>query len=372
MRHVTLEQLREIIKAYFTATKIGDPTFTATKDNIILCLDKIGKMLTIDGDFEDRLPELDGDFLALGKTIEEYFLDLVPPMDKTPLDADDYAQALKFYAPAVMPASYSYTIGEKVIPTSVPYNDIAKACISEENRVEATMKVTKKLEDSASTFKYGLKKALLGKVVAKVHEVMTTSTAFNKASAYTIGNYVAINSGVGIFVKDYKANDASSDAEAIAKGFVQMLELEQTIAKPIDGATGEAFIEQVKKDVKKSKRISSGCSLNGNNIGASKTMRLYLLEDVMPNIEVQTQAGAFQADKIAMPVEVKDVEDFGGRDPKVYGLLIDTRGVKLHESYLATLDNINGLKAFINYFRHCEYTPFISRNTFIKVYRDVE
>lgn len=372
MRHVSEQQLKEIVGQYVKGEKIANTTFTATKDNALGLVDTIGKIFALDGEFNDNLPELNGEDLTYGKTIEEYFIDLIPPMDYTGLDADDYAEALKYYAPANMPTSYSYTIGRKVFPTSIPYGDINRAVHDEGQLVDAVTKITKKLTDSEVDMVWDMKLELLGYACKKCIEAMSTSATFAVAKAYTLGTYLkdSTSDAVGIIVKDYKANNATSWADAVSKGFIQVLDLVTTIAKPVDTETGEAFIIQVKNDIKKAKRVSSGCSLNGNNIGASTTMELFILEDLTSNLDVKVEAGAFHQDKVLAPVKIKEVRDFGTADSKIFALLADFRGIKLHRTYVMTLDNLNGLKGFINYFRHCEFTPFLSRNTFLKVYKE--
>lgn len=372
MRHLSEQELKEIVAKYVDGEKIATTSLTITRDNALGLVDTIGKIFMIDGDFVDDMPELDGEFLSYGKTIEEYFIDLIPPMDKPDLDSEKYAEALKYYAPANMPTSYSTTLKPKVLPTSVPFNDINRAVHNEEQLVKAVTKITKKLSDSETSMIWNMKFQLLGEACKKCIEAMSTTTTFAVATPYALGTYLkdSDSDARGIIVKDYKANNATSWADAIKKGFIQQLDLVTTIAKPVDTETGEAFIIQLKKDVKKAKRISSGYSLNGNNIGATSTMKLYILEDLTAYLDVKVEAGAFHQDKVLAPVGVKEVRDFGDADAKIFAILVDTRGVKLHRTYIATYDNTNGLLGFINYFRHCEYTAFLSRNTFMKVYKE--
>lgn len=372
MRHVSEEQLKDIVAKYVKGEKIATTSLTITRDNALGLVDTIGKIFMIDGEFNDGMPELDGEELSYGKTIEEYFIDLIPPMDRPDLDSEKYAEALKYYAPANMPTSYNTTLKPKVLATSIPFNDINKAVHNEDQLARAVTKVTKKLSDSEINMVWDMKLQLLGVACKKCIEAMSTSTAFAVASAYDLGTYLkdSNSDARGIIVKDYKANNATSWSDAVTKGFIQELNLVTEIAKPTDTETGEAFIIQLKQDAKKAKRISSGYSLNGNNIGATSTMKLYILEDLTAYLDVKVEAGAFHQDKILAPVGITEVRDFGDADSKIFAILVDTRGVKLHRTYNATYDNTNGLIGFINYFRHCEYTAFLSRNTFMKVYKE--
>ena len=97
---------------------------------------------------------------------------------------------------------------------------------------------------------------------------------------------------------------------------------------------------------------------------------LILKQGIMPNIEVKTWAGAFQENRVAFPTEVVVVKDFGSADDKVYGLLCDRRALRLHNTYNATRANENGDGDFLNVFRHTEDTAYISRNAFIKFYKE--
>jgi hypothetical protein len=89
----------------------------------------------------------------------------------------------------------------------------------------------------------------------------------------------------------------------------------------------------------------------------------------MPVVEVEALAGAFHAENLAIPATIKVVDDFGDDASGAWAMLIDPRGVKLHRGYHAIRENVNGQGDFMNYFDHSENTGFISKNTFIKVYK---
>lgn len=65
---MTLEQIRATVKNYVAASKQAG-TWTETSNNLAGLIDKIAKTVTIDGLFADKLPQLDGEELPLGKTI---------------------------------------------------------------------------------------------------------------------------------------------------------------------------------------------------------------------------------------------------------------------------------------------------------------
>ena len=63
------------------------------------------------------------------------------------------------------------------------------------------------------------------------------------------------------------------------------------------------------------------------------------------------------------------VKDFGDSAPAdVYAVLIDGRGMRLHNTYRATRENMNGDGDFLNIFLHTEDTAWVSRNAFIHVF----
>ena len=69
---MTLAGLNSFVATYVGSAKQAG-AWDGTTDNILGLMDKIGKQITIDGNFEDKLPELNGEDLPYGKTIEEWF-----------------------------------------------------------------------------------------------------------------------------------------------------------------------------------------------------------------------------------------------------------------------------------------------------------
>ena len=314
MAKMTLATLKSFVASYVAAAKQAG-AWAATTDSITNLLDKIGQQVTIDGSFQDKLPELDGNDLPLGKTVEEWFVDLTLPKDYDPTGANTLAP----HYPTFEEAAYSYTLGRKVIKTSVPYNNVERAAITSEDAANMIAKIVERLTNSESLYRYNQKKQLLG-------------NAATKAVAATV-----------------------------SRG--------QVLAIPKDTATSEAFITQVKEDVEAASFASEGTSIGGTLIGAAPSLTLYVKKGVMPVVEVQALAGAFHTENLALPANVKVVDDFGSADSKIYAILLDPRGVKLHRDYQAIRTNENGEGDFINYFDHTENTGFISKNTFIKVYK---
>lgn len=310
---MTLENLKAFATAYVNAQKQAG-SWVESRDNLYKALDKIGLMINLSGRYEDKLPELDGTELPLGKTIEEYFLDLTLPEN---FDFENSGEnALKPYLPSVGEVSYSYTLGRKVIPTTVPYNNVERAAINAEAAGNMIADISAKLAASYKIYTYACKKQLLGNVAKK---------------AETAG----LTESVGIIS---------------------------------DTASGEAFIKKVKTDIESAMFAHQGGLANAL-IGEAEAndLVLYVKKGVMPVIEVDVEAGAFNGTKVALPVRIKVVDDFGDQD-NVTAMLVDTRGVKLHRGYHAVRTQENAYGDFTNIFDHSEHTGFISKYTFVKVY----
>lgn len=313
MAKMTAEGIKTLASTYVAAAKQAG-SWSGSTNNLYGAIDKIGKMVMLDGSFIDKLPELDGDELPLGKTIEEYFIDLTLPeaySDITTEGAKDVVPAL----PTVEECSYNYSLGREKIKTTVPYNNVERAARSVEDASNMITKVLERLGNSYEMFKFAAKKQLIGNAAAK----------------------------------------------AVTAGLVT------TIAQPTDTLTSEAFIKQVKTDVETASFAHEG-GLNGSLIGAAPSLILYVKKGVMPVVEVEALAGAFNAEKLAIPATVKVVDDFGSNND-VYAVLVDPRGIKLHRDYHAIRQSENADGDFINYVDHSEHTGFISKNTFIKVYK---
>lgn len=372
MAKLSYSQLKALVASVVTTAKLSNASFVETRDNIVGLLDKVGKITTIDTVYTlDKLSMFDGEYLSFGKTIEEWQQDLILPEDYDSTGAN----ALSPHDPTYRPVFYSYTIGRKKIPTTIRNNDIERAVHFEEQFVSIIAINTKRLEDSMAQYRYNVKREMLAKTISIAHDEMSSTTTFSASTSYSTVNTLFRNANTptahGILVKKYTANDASNWADAVAKGYIIVLDLEQEIAVPVDTTTGEAFIKQVKADVEKANDSSEGNSLNGNSIGAVPESSLYLIvkQGVMPSVQVDTLAGAFNAQELAIPAKVVVVKDFGSDTSGAYAVLLDGRGMRLHNTYNATRENANGDGDFLNIFRHTEDTAYISRNTFLKVYK---
>ena len=312
---MTINGLVALAKSYVAAAKQAG-TWNATTDNLYTAVDKIGKMVMLDGQFIDKLPELDGDDLPLGKTIEEYFIDLTLPEAYTDINTEGAKNEVPAL-PTVEQCAYNYTLGREKIKTTVPYDNVERAALNQNDAANMIAKILERLGNSYEMFKFQAKKQLLGNAADKA---------------------VAAN-------------------------------LLTTIAVPTDTATGEAFIKAIKGEVEAASFAHEG-GLNGALIGAAPELVLYIKKGVMPSIEVDTMAGAFNEARLAIPARVKVVDDFGTMtNTNVFALLVDPRGIKLHRGYHAIRTATNADGDFVNYVDHSEHTGFISKNVYIKAFK---
>ena len=311
MAKLTLEGLQTFVTNYVTASKQAG-TWTETKANLYKLIDKVGKQITLDGIVADKLPEFDGEDLPLGKTIEEYFADFILPEDYS-----DSADPMARHNITTEDPSYSYTLGRKVLKVSVPYDDVERAAISTQDAANMTSKITERLYQSEALYKYNQKKQLLGNFIGK----------------------------------------------AITKN------LKTELAKPVDTATCEAFIQSVKEAVEDASFAAENHSIAGCLTGAAPSLTLYVKKGIIPAIQVQTLAKTFNSEELAMPVTVKVLDDFGNADSTVYAVLLDPRGIKLHNGYRAVRTQENADGDFVNFVLHSENTGFTSNFTYINVFK---
>ena len=315
MAKMTINGLVALAKSYVAAAKQAG-TWNATTDNLYTAVDKIGKMIMLDGQFIDKLPELDGDELPLGKTIEEYFIDLTLPEAYTNITTEGAKNEVPAL-PSVEECAYNYTLGREKIKTTVPYDNVERAALNQNDAANMIAKILERLGNSYEMFKFQAKKQLLGNAADK----------------------------------------------AVAANLVT------TIAVPTDTTTGEAFIKAIKGEVEAASFAHEG-GLNGALIGAAPELVLYIKKGVMPSIEVDTMAGAFNEARLAIPARVKVVDDFGTMtNTDVFALLVDPRGIKLHRGYHAIRTATNADGDFVNYVDHSEHTGFISKNVYIKAFK---
>ena len=371
MAKLSLAELESAVASYIGSNKVAYASFTETRNNIVGLLDKIGKIVQLDTSFFDKLPEMDGDVLSYGKNVEEYYQDLVEPLDWNQ-DADG-TRAMKFYSPTYRPVCYNISLGKKVIPTSIPNNNIERAVHNEGQFVDIIATMTKRLSDSKAMWKYQCKRELLGKLCDLAEGAYSGATAYVDATTDIVeGTFYKQGSpakyGVCVKAKTHAVGDTW--ATLVAGGYLILIDFVKEVAVPEDTSTGEAFIKALKEKVEQAQDVSEGNSLNGNTIGAEEGLALYVKQGVMPSLEVDTMAGAFHLEKLNTGVEAKVIKDFGSTSSKAYAILMDRRAVRLHVDYEAVRENFNGAGDFLNLFSHIELTGFVSRNAFFTIFVD--
>ena len=369
MAKLSLAELQAAVASYVASNKVAYQSFTETRNNIVGLLDKIGKILQIDTSFFDKLEELNGEELSFGKTIEEWYQDLVDVVDYNQ-DVDG-SRALKFYSPTYRPVCYNFSLGKKVIATSIPNNNIERAVHNEGQFIDIISTMSKRLEDSKAVFKYQVKRELLGKLCDLAEGSMTNATAYVDATTDVAeGTYYKQSTNYAVCVKAKTHAAGDTWATLVAGGYLIPIKYVKVVAVPEDATTGEAFIKALKDAVEIAQDVSEGYSLNGNTIGAEQGLSLYVKQGIMSSLEVDTMAGAFHLDKLATGVEAKIIKDFGATTSKAYAILMDSRAVRLHVDYEAVRENFNGAGDFLNLFSHMELTGFISRNAFFTIFVD--
>ena len=376
MAKLSIAQLTSVVHNYVASNKIAVDSFSETRDNSVGLLDTLGKIYTLWQNYGDKLVLFDGEDLSFGKTIEEWAQDLILPENFDPSGATTLAPHDSTYRPV----SFSYTLGKKTIPQTIRNNDIERAVHNIGQFEDIIAGKTKALYDSETMFRYAIKREALGVLMARCDyqmdasnaDVTLANTSASISGAHDVNELFAITgSGMYILVKPIASGAGLTGATAISGGYLIKLDLVTEIAKPVSDVTGEAFIEQVLKDAEVASDFSEGHSLNGNTLGGNPEAGLVLVmkQGILPSLKVQTLAGAFNKDELAMPAEIVVIPDFGDADADLYAVLVDRRIMRCHNTYRAVRENQNGQGDFLNMYYHSENTVHCSRNCFVKVYK---
>lgn len=371
---ITLELLKSAISDLVTSNKIAQD-FTATY-NLAGLLNTIGKIYTVDQMFVDKLAKFDGEFLPYGKTVEEWAIDLV---GATPVSSVEDVEAITSAYPNYRPTKFSYELGKQIFKITRAYDDLNKGVHNEEQLTELVMGIMRALANSVILYRYGAKKQLVGRLADACVGAMsdTDATLWAKGTSQsTIGaRFKNASTGTKWAILQ-KAYDSTADLtfdQAVSAGYLTVLNVVETVAKPVDATTGENFLIAVKNDIEKASDASTGNSLSGNTLGVTGGMTLIIKQGIKAPLEVKTEAGAFNAEKLAVPAEIISVPDFGAMtNDDVYAVLIDDRAIRLFPTSDANFQQENGAVGFMNYFRHWNATCHYSLNAFVKVYKDVE
>lgn len=376
MAKLSIASLKSVVASYVDSNKISVDSFSETRANSVGLLDTLGKIYTLWQNYADKLSLFDGEDLSFGKTIEEWAQDLILPED---FDASG-SGTLAPHESTYRPVSFSYTLGKKTIPQTIRNNDIERAVHNIAQFEDIITGKTKAMYDSETMFRYALKRQALGVLAERCVDAMDASNAdvtlategASISGAHSVNEVFAVTATgkIYVLVKPIASGAGLTGTTAISGGYLVQYDLVTEIAKPVSDVTGEAFIEQVLADAEIASDFSEGHSLNGNTLGGNPEAGLVLVmkQGVMPKLKVQTLAGAFNKEELAMPAEIVVIPDFGDADDDIYAILVDRRIMRLHNTYRAVRENLNGQGDFLNMFYHTENTAHVSRNAFVKVY----
>lgn len=282
--------------------------FTAVINDTTGLVEKCMDQICLNQLFTDKLPELDGDEKEFGAYVEEYGMGLLVPK-AAPSLVDGQSYGVPYYAPAVQGTFHSWKLPEYIVAGSTSYNKYKSSMKSPEAYASFVSSVLKQMIDSYNQARYEEKKELLG----------------------------------------WAANNVA---------------VKQILAKPVDTASGEAFIKAV-KDIAEDASFARDITVGEKTItlGAAEGLTLYLNKGIMSSLEVDTLAGAFNKEDLAMPVTIK-VVDFGATGMgtnQAYGLIVDNRAIKLFPNRNTVGEDVNAYHDFVTVSRHVIDTPFVSK-----------
>ena len=312
---LTIETLKNAAAAYVDATKQLQKTFVPTVDDFTKTVCKIGDMTTLYLPHVDKLPELSGDNLPFGETIEEFMVNDFLPSDFV---YEDGAPKKNAKRATFEEAVYSYPMKEQLWELGVPRDQFRRVSIGERSFGDLIASTLSTLDSSANAWNYAAKRQLLGNAAIEAAKIPGCTSS---------------------------------------------------LAKPTDTASGEAFIKAVKACVEVASDMNNG-NLAQHTAAAAPSLTLYIMQGVMPSIEVDTMAGAFNEAKLAIPATVKTVLDFGtASDSGIYAILVDSRAIKLHDDILTVTSDYEGRMDQDNFYRHQKQTGFISKYGYIHVFK---
>jgi len=327
----SLTDIKTLVNAVIDAQYVSqDAPYVPAADDITGLVIKIGKQFMLSSNFESDLPELEGDRLEFGSTIEEYYVKLAAiaafkkspgtlhedvDVNGTPTDIWE-SDVGKPHRPDFATVVYSYELAKYQAAQTVDYNKIEHAMIGQNEFSKLIADITKSLYDTIAIYKYMIKKQLLGRAI------------------------------------DLIGAEGAGNAQR-AK-----------IAAPSDTSTGEAFVKSVKSYVNKFTKIHDTYNLLKVPVKSQlEDLVLYILEGYEEVIDVGVLAGAFNVGKVSIPVTVKTVEDFGtlAVNTTAYALLVDTRGVKVHTLHETASQEDVGRSEYITYFLNYQPVCHISK-----------
>lgn len=372
MPRLTAAELKTAINSYVAASKIA--TSYTPEYNLSGLLKKIGKIYTIDQEFIDKLSKFDAEFLEYGKTVEEWSPDLLLPEDVA--TADDVEVVRSHYGTNA-PVKYSYELGDKVFAHTVKQRDLEKGVNNADQLSDLLYAEQRRLTNSAIIYRYAAKRQLAGRFADAAANCMndTGATLWVAGTSQSEVGKKFKNAGTGTrwatLVKPYASTANLTFDAAVAAGYLMEYNTVTKIAAPTNTATGEAFIKKVKELAEVASDMSEGHSINGKTLGVTD-LTILVKQGYMPSVEVDTQAGAFNGEKLAIPAEVIVLPDFGTMtNTDVYAIALDSRAMRLFPTNDKTGEFVNDYKDFVNFFKHFDATAVYSCNAFVHVFKNV-
>lgn len=320
----TLATVSAFAKAYAKETNSGNTTFTLTKNELVGAVDKIGEMITIKGSYDDDLKWMDGNNLATGRIVEEYFRAIA----KASLYEGADKEGPKVNVPEFIPyekCAYSYPLDRVKFKSSTQGDALASACINEAAFADLVAGESQEISDQKSIYKFNIKKAALANVIAK-------------------------------------ARAATNAANMV-----------ETIKNPSEMTADEAesFITNLKIYAKKVKFANEGNNLGNCLIGGMKDVkpRLVVKVGVLDNLDKLAKAGAFHDEyfDLTKRYDIDEVDDFGS-DTKAIAMVVDPRSIKVKPYVDRTYSYVNGDGDFMSTVNHFGVNIYTSLYTAVHVF----
>lgn len=301
-----IENIKTFVTSVLTEAKIAQDAsaFQAVVNDTTGLVEKCMDQICLEQLYTDKLPELDGDEKEFGAYVEEYGMGLLLPKTATSL-VDGQSYGIPYIAPAMQGTYHSWKLPEYIVAGSTSYQKYKSSMKDATAYSNYVANVIKQMVDSYNQTRYEEKKQLLGWAAENV---------------------------------------------AVSK----------TVAKPTNTETGEAFIKAVKDAVEEAsfaRDITIGAK--SFTLGGAENFTLYITKGVKSVLDVNTLAGAFNGDALALPCQIKVVDDLGSS--AAWAMLVDNRAIKLFPNRNTVAEDINGYHDFVTMSRHVIDTPFVSK-----------
>lgn len=313
MAELTKAALETAVKSYVDASKQFGSTFTAEVDDFTHTISKIGEMVTLYLPQLDKLPELFGNDLPYGQTIEEFMVNDMLPVDYTYVDGGEIKSAPR---PTFDEVVYSYPLSDKLFEVGIPYSQFQKVSLDAGAYASLASSSLATLDSSLNAWNYAAKRQLLGNLAVKASSIADLKTASN--------------------------GDPAAWDETATEDFI--------------------------RDVLNQVEVAS--DMNEHNIAqhctaGAPSLKLYVSQKVVPTMKVKALAGAINREELALPAEVKTILDFGDQTD-VIAMLVDPRGIKLKYD-INEVESIAG-NFVVSTKRHIKQTGFISKYGFVHIW----